>query len=127
MSNERISMARPRALAAGARVALVAPGGPVTEERIERAVALCLALGLEPRVAPGAHERVGYLAGADNRRLADLQTAFDDDMCDAVWALRGGYGSTRIIGGINWRSQQQRVKPFIGFSDNTAIHCALQQ
>jgi muramoyltetrapeptide carboxypeptidase len=127
MSGNRELMTRPRALAAGARVALVAPAGPVTAERVERALAQCQALGLEARVAPSALESRGFLAGTDEERRRDLQAALDDDGIDAVWALRGGYGSMRIINLVDWTSVQQRPKPYIGFSDNTAVHCALQQ
>ena len=117
---------RPRMLRAGARIALIAAGGPVTSERIEKACAQCRALGFEPVVAPGAHEKLGYLAGPDERRLADLQSALDDESIGAVWALRGGYGSTRIIERLRI-PDAEHPKPFIGFSDNTAIHVALQQ
>jgi muramoyltetrapeptide carboxypeptidase len=125
--SDREVMARPRALAAGARVALVAPAGPVTAERIDRAVAQCQGLGLEARVAPSALQRRGFLAGTDEQRLRDLQSALDDGAVDAIWALRGGYGSMRIINQVDWTSLKRRPKPYIGFSDNTAIHCALQQ
>ena len=120
-------LARPRALAPGARVALIAPAGPVTVERIERAIAQCQALGLEPRVAPGAYERRAYLAASDAERLRDLQSAFDDETVDAVWALRGGYGTMRIVNDVEWKSLKRRPKAYIGFSDNTAIHCALHR
>jgi muramoyltetrapeptide carboxypeptidase len=120
-------MVRPPVLAAGARVALVAPAGPVTAERIERAVAQCRTLGLEARVAQGAFQRRAYLAGSDAERLRDLQSAFDDETIDAVWALRGGYGTMRIINDVQWAGLKRRPKAYIGFSDNTAVHCAMQR
>ncbi len=117
---------RPRALTRGDRIALVAPGGPVTPERIDKAVTQCHALGFESWVGPGAYERQGYMAGPDERRLADLQHAFDDDSIAAVWALRGGYGATRIVHRMR-APAANRAKAFVGFSDNTAIHVALYQ
>ena len=114
--------ARPRALRAGARVALVAPAGPVVAERIEASVARCRGLGLEPVLFPSAAARHRFLAGPDEARLGDLQTAFDDRSIDAVWALRGGYGTVRLLSQLDLRRQLEQPIPFIGFSDNTTIH-----
>lgn len=113
---------RPRALVTGARVALVAPGGPVDRERIERSTDRCRSLGLEPVVSPSAGARHGYLAGTDDVRLADLQGALDDPTIDGVWALRGGYGTQRIVDRLDLSRQRAAPVPYIGFSDNTAVH-----
>jgi muramoyltetrapeptide carboxypeptidase len=102
-------------------VALVAPAGPVDPERIEASAERCRALGLEPVVSPSAAARHRYLAGSDERRLADLQAAFDDPAVDAVWALRGGYGTQRIIDRLDLARQRRTPIPFIGFSDNTTL------
>lgn len=115
-------MTRPRALAPGARVALVAPAGPLDPERIERSVERCRHLGLEPVLFPSAGARHRYLAGPDEARLTDLQGAFDDRDIDAVWALRGGYGTQRILDRLDLGRQREAPIPFIGFSDNTTLH-----
>ena len=112
----------PRALRPGARVALLAPAGPVAPERIELSVERCRGLGLHPVVYPYAGGRERYLAGTDDQRLADLQAAFDNRAIDAVWALGGGYGTARIVARLDLGRQQRDPIPFIGFSDNTTIH-----
>jgi muramoyltetrapeptide carboxypeptidase len=103
-------------------VALVAPAGPLDPERIVRSKARCRALGLEPVVFPSATARHGYLAGTDAERLGDLQAAFDDPGIGCVWALRGGYGTLRIFERLSLERQRVDPIPFIGFSDNTALH-----
>ena len=113
---------RPRALAPAARVALVAPAGPVDAVRISASEERCRALELEPVVFPSASRRERYLAGPDAERLADLQAAFDDPDIDAVWALRGGYGTLRILDRLSLERQRRDPIPFIGFSDNTSLH-----
>lgn len=113
---------RPRVLRPGTRVALVAPAGPVSQERIDASVARCEALDLEPVVYPNAGERDRFLAGTDDQRLADLQAAFDDRTIGAVWALRGGYGTQRILPRLKLDRQKASPIPFIGFSDNTTLH-----
>lgn len=113
---------RPRTLRPGARVALLAPAGPLQPGVLEKAIDRCRRLELEAVVYPAATRRRGYLAGSDEERLADLQAAFDDPATDAVWALRGGYGTLRILDGLDLTRQRRDPIPFIGFSDNTNLH-----
>ncbi len=122
MTSRRNDVIRPRALRPGARIALVAPAGPLEPDRIDRSAERCRSLGLEPVVFPAAAARHGYLAGTDSERLGDLQAAFDDLTIDGVWALRGGYGTLRILDGLSLERQRRAPIPFIGFSDNTTVH-----
>jgi muramoyltetrapeptide carboxypeptidase len=75
----------------------------------------------------GSHagRRYGYLAGHDHERLADLNTALTADDVDAIWCIRGGYGVTRILSGVDFAALARRPKPVIGFSDITALLNAL--
>jgi muramoyltetrapeptide carboxypeptidase len=114
----------PARLEPGDRVALVAPAGPVDEEKIRTAEARCRALGLEPVRGASVNARSGYLAGPDAARAADLQTALDAGV-DAVWAVRGGYGTLRTLQHLDLSGFRRRRTALIGFSDNTAIHLAL--
>jgi muramoyltetrapeptide carboxypeptidase len=116
---------RPPRLRQGARVALVAPAGPVTDEKIELSLQRCLDLGLEPVLGRAVRNKLGYLAGTDDERAADLQAALDDPAIDAVWALRGGYGAMRLLPLLDWSRVREHPKPYIGFSDNTTLHLAL--
>jgi len=118
-------MRRPT-IGAGARVALIAPGGPLKgEDDLQRAEDNARALGWEPR--RGSHVRAcdGYLAGNDGDRLADLNAALTDDDVDAVWCLRGGYGVMRILNNVDYAALRRRPKPLIGYSDVTALHAAI--
>jgi muramoyltetrapeptide carboxypeptidase len=100
----------------------LAPAGPLLErDDITRAEELCRALDYEPVVGPHAAGRYGYLAGTDADRLADLNGALRDSDVDAVWCLRGGYGVTRIIEGVDFDALARRPKAVIGFSDVTAL------
>lgn len=119
-----MTLQRPRRLRAGARVALVAPAGPVDEVRIERALRNCERLGLLPVLARSARQRTDYLAGSDAERASDLRDALTDTSIDVVWALRGGYGTMRTLAELR-QLPLHPAKPYIGFSDNTAIHLAL--
>lgn len=120
-------MIRPPALAPGARVALVAPAGPLPEGRVDYAAEVVAAWGFEPVVGEHARKRRFYLAGSDAERAADFNAALRDDSVDAIWCLRGGYGVMRILDDIDWDALARRPRPVIGFSDNTALHLAIRR
>ncbi|MFL5542210.1 MAG: LD-carboxypeptidase [Longimicrobiaceae bacterium] len=120
-------MIRPPALRPGARVALVAPAGPLAEGAVDRAVERVRGWGFEPVVGEHARKRHGYLAAPDPERAADFNAALRDDSVDAVWCLRGGYGVMRILDEIDWPALARRPRPVIGFSDNTALHLAIRR
>lgn len=114
------------AIAPGARVALVAPAGPLTMPvDLERAKENVRALGWEPVVGENAARTHAYFAGADAERLADLNTALRDDSIQAVWCLRGGYGAMRLLEHLDYDALRRNPKAVIGYSDITAFHCAI--
>ena len=111
---------------AGARVALVAPAGPLRgEEDLARAEQNVRSFGWEPVVGRHALARSGYLAGTDAERLADVNRAFADESVDAVWCIRGGYGAMRLLEQIDYAALRRRPKALIGYSDITALHAAV--
>jgi len=118
----------PPRLAPGSRVALVAPAGPLLErDDLDRALELARLLGFDPVLGRHAGGHHGYLAGTDAERLADLNAALTDPAIDAVWCIRGGYGMTRIIAGVDFEGFARRPRPVIGFSDITVLLAALHQ
>lgn len=121
-------LVRPFRLAPGARVAVVAPSGPVSEERLEAGLDVLRGWDLEPVVAPHVldrHGEFGYLAGTDADRAADLQGAWCDPSVDAVLCARGGYGAQRMVDLLGWEAMRSAgPKVFVGFSDVTVLHQA---
>ncbi len=112
----------PPKLMPGNRVALVAPAGPLLEkDDLTRAEELCRALGYEPVLGKSAYARHGYMAGNDEERLADLNGALVDPSINAVWCIRGGYGSLRLLDQVDYAAIARHPKVLIGFSDVTAL------
>ncbi|MHA5052865.1 S66 peptidase family protein [Streptomyces sp. SD15] len=119
-------LTRPARLAPGARVAVVAPSGPVPEERLEAGLDILRGWDLEPVVAPHVldrHPEFNYLAGTDADRAADFQAAWCDPDVAAVLCARGGYGAQRMVDLLDWDAiRAAGPKVFLGFSDITALH-----
>jgi muramoyltetrapeptide carboxypeptidase len=111
-------------LVPGSRVALVAAAGPIPEGGVERAMERVREMGWEPVAGQYCRGRRGYLSGSDAERAADLNGAIRDPSVAAVWFLRGGYGTMRILDEIDWPALARHPKALIGYSDNTAVHLA---
>ena len=110
----------------GDSIGVVAPGSPA------RSMEILAETEKELRyqgykVVWGETARVGdgYLAGSDLERRADLERLWLDDSIAAIWCLRGGYGSIRLLRRLCFRLLSLRPKIFIGFSDVTALEWGL--
>ncbi|MGW6059733.1 S66 peptidase family protein [Streptomyces sp. NPDC055189] len=117
---------RPARLVPGARVAVVAPSGPIPEERLQAGLDILRGWDLEPVVAPHVldrHPRFDYLAGTDADRARDLQEAWCDPSVSAVLCARGGYGALRMVELLDWTAMRAAgPKVFVGYSDITTLH-----
>lgn len=111
-----------RALKPGDLVAVLAPAGPALPEALAAVAPLYARHGLRVRLCPSCHADIGYLAGPDALRLADLHAALADDEVAAIHCLRGGYGAMRLLDGIDGALVQRARKLLIGYSDITALH-----
>lgn len=107
-------------------IGVIAPAGPAPLDT-DKAVQWMRARGYSLRVFPGVYQSDGYLAGSDQTRLNDLHAAFADSDVDAIICLRGGYGTPRLLDGIDFDALRANPKPFIGYSDITALHLAISR
>lgn len=110
----------------GDRVGLVSTSTPPSKELYDQSLELIESWGLV--AVPGqhvreVHPRAKYLAGTDEHRAADLMRAFTDDSLAAVFCLRGGYGTMRILDLLDVEFlRRARPKPLVGSSDITGLH-----
>ncbi len=111
----------PPALHPGDRVAIVAPAGPFDRESFDAGLNL-LRARYTPHFTDGIFSQARYLAGDDARRGTELNDAFSATDIKAVFTARGGYGSMRLLADLSLRTPRL----FVGFSDVTAVHGALQ-
>lgn len=117
---------KPPRLRLGDTVGLVAPASAITlPDELDRALHWITGMGLVPRLGAHVSERDGYLAGTDAARAADVDAMFADPEVRAVFAIRGGWGCARILPLLDWKAIAANPKLLIGYSDNTALHCAI--
>ena len=113
---------RPPPLRPGDTVALIAPAGPAAAEAWESAVALLEGAGLRVWAAAAVRARRGYLAGGDAARAAALAAALAVGEVAALWAVRGGYGCTRLLPYVDASGLARRRPWLVGCSDISALH-----
>jgi muramoyltetrapeptide carboxypeptidase len=110
----------PPPLRPGDTIAVVAPSGPFDGKAVRAGIAW-LEERYRVKYRRSLFAREGFLAGRDQRRIDELQSAFDDDV-RAVIAARGGYGLSRIAHLVDWRAVLERPRWIVGFSDFTVLH-----
>ncbi|MHB8194646.1 MAG: S66 peptidase family protein [Vulcanimicrobiaceae bacterium] len=112
---------RPPMLRRGDLIGLVSPASPLDPGELAKGVAQVHALGLRAIVGSHADDRDGYLAGDDAQRAQDFNAMIADHDVRGIFALRGGYGSMRILQSIDYAGLRADPKVLLGFSDITAL------
>jgi len=115
-----------RKLKYGDTIGFIGPSGAVrTEGTIERAVAETEKMGFRVKLGESCGQVYGYLSGTDEVRARDVNSMFLDDEVDAVFCLKGGYGTMRMLDLLDYEAIRKHPKIFVGYSDITAMHIAM--
>jgi muramoyltetrapeptide carboxypeptidase len=122
------SLIRPAVLRAGDTVGLITPSTYVSDpDRLALAARTIEYFGLRMKTGRHVRKRAGYLGGTVAERLSDLHEMFRDAEVKAIFAVRGGYGSEQLLDGIDYELIRHHPKIFLGYSDITAMHLAIQK
>ena len=114
-------MLKPRALKPGDRLAVVAPASPFGRDEFDRGLAELRRIGFEPVYDDSVFERRGYVSGPPELRAAAIHAAWNDPAVAGVIGVRGGYGSAQVLPLLDRDLARRAGKPFIGYSDLTAV------
>ena len=108
----------------GDTVGLINSATAADASNLARARDNIAALGFQIREGRHLLDQYGYLAGQDRSRAADLNDMYADKEVKAVFAMRGGWGSARMLRYVDWDIIRANPKLIIGYSDVTALHLA---
>ena len=115
-----------RPLNPGSKIGIIAPASPAKEKAVIESSAKVLEdLGYQTVLGEAVRPLNSYLAGTDLERRADLERFWGDDSIEAVWCLRGGYGSVRLLPDLYFGLIERNPKILIGFSDITGLELGL--
>ena len=119
------SLARPRALRPGDRLAVLCVSGPVDPEPLAVGLDALRFAGLDPVTYPSLTDpgtMRPYLAGDDAMRAGDLRAALTDPGIAGILFARGGYGAQRTLEAMDWDGLDGvPPKALAGYSDVTAV------
>lgn len=118
---------KPTALKYGDTIGIVAPASPTEADQVILTKEKVEALGFRVKMGRSCYEKHGYLAGTDDVRARDLNNMFLDKGVDGILCLRGGYGTPKILNQLDYDGISRNPKVFIGYSDITALHIAINQ
>lgn len=122
------ALIRPRPLRPGDTVGLITPSTYVSDpDQLALAEHTVSYFGLKTKLGKNVRKRYGYLAGTVAERLEDLHAMFRDTSVQGIFAIRGGYGSEQLLDHIDYRLIRANPKVFVGFSDITALHIAINR
>ena len=120
---------KPKPLQIGDTIGIISPASPQRDEtRLFKGIEYLKSKGFNVKLGENALKSYGgYLAGTDEERLSDIESMFADPEIKAIFCARGGYGTPRLLKKLNYGLITNNPKIFVGFSDTTALQCAIHK
>ena len=117
---------KPKKLESGDVIGIISPASsPDNLEKIENGVKYLEKLGYRVEIGENVGKVHGYLAGSDDERVADIHAMFKNKNVKAIFSIRGGYGSGRLLDKLDFSLIKKNPKIFVGYSDITSLHMAI--
>ncbi len=107
-------------------VDIIAPASHSPTHRLEDGIRWVESTGLYPRIPDDIIKTDLFFAAPLEVQLEHLKKAIYGDS-KAIWCLRGGYGSMRLVPHLLKLKPPKNPKLFIGFSDITSLHLFFTQ
>ncbi|MBI1859155.1 MAG: LD-carboxypeptidase [Candidatus Melainabacteria bacterium] len=124
-----MSVRLPNPLRKGSTIGLICPAGGFNDyTEVKRAFRYLTKMGYKVEIGNSVVNKktvYQYLSGDDEARLFDLMGFWLDTSIDAIFCLKGGYGSLRLLKKINFEALKKVKKIILGFSDITVLLLAL--
>lgn len=111
-----------RALQEGDIVDVVAPGFRCSTKELKDGIRFLKAWGFRPRVPRDLFGSSQLFSNSDEKRSLQLRRALAAKDSKAIWCLRGGYGSIRLLEDLKRMKKPSMAKMLLGYSDISSIH-----
>lgn len=120
---------KPPALKPGDEIRIIAPASAPDMTKLSKGITRLRNWGYKVSLGKNIRKLVqrNALAAPDKDRAEELMTAFKDDSVKAIFCARGGYGSIHILPLIDYEFIREHPKIFVGYSDITALHLAVNK
>lgn len=111
----------------GDTIAIVCTARKITEAELQPAIKVLTDWGYKIKLGSTIGLECDQLGGTDAERTADMQTQMDDPEVKAILCARGGYGTVRMVDGLDFSPFAKSPKWLIGYSDVTVLHAHINQ
>lgn len=127
-SQQKFNFIKPNKLKEGDKVKIIAPSTNVScPDEIQNAIQVLDYLKLKYEFGKSFESNIGYKTNSTQVRVDDIHQAFEDDTIKGIFCIRGGYGSGQILNSLDYNLIRKHPKIFIGYSDITALHLAINK
>lgn len=121
-----VPLRRPAPISKSSRIGILAPASlPHDNSALDAGIRALENRGLTVVNLAGNRHQRGYLSAPDSARIQAMNSMLVDPEIDAIFCVRGGYGSMRILDNLDFDAARRSPKLLVGYSDITALHCAL--
>lgn len=111
----------------GDTIGIIAPASCTTYEKVLEAKKNIEDMGYQVILGECTKKQWYSYAGTDEERAEEINSFFADKNIDAIICMRGGYGSNRLIELLDFEVIKRNPKIFVGYSDITTLHIALNE
>ena len=118
----QVKMISPPNLQKGDSIAIVATARKNIDDNLKPAIEWLKNWGLNVKIGTTIGLDLNQLAGTDLQRAADFQAQLDNPNIKAIWCVRGGYGTVRMLDLLDFTTFIKNPKWIVGFSDVTVLH-----
>ena len=115
-------MLAPHYLKQNDKILILSTARKVSREELHHAIELFKSWGLQVELGKSIGAAEHQFAGDDDLRKSDFQQGIDRPDIAAIFFARGGYGTVRILDGLNWSAFMKNPKWLCGYSDITVLH-----
>lgn len=116
-----------KVLKKGDTIGIIAPASCSSYEKVLEAKKNIGNMGYKVVLGECTQKQWYSYAGEDKERAREINNFFSDKAIDAILCMRGGYGCNRIIELIDFEIIKNNPKIFVGYSDITTLHMAINE
>jgi len=109
----------------GDTVGFIAPSCGLNNKDLTPAINYFKLHNLNVVLADNLNSQYRYMGGTDQERALAINKMYQDKSIKALFCIRGGAGSSRMLQYLDYKLIKNNPKPIIGLSDSTAIQNAL--
>ncbi|PIW92372.1 MAG: LD-carboxypeptidase [Candidatus Nealsonbacteria bacterium CG_4_9_14_0_2_um_filter_37_38] len=119
---------KPKLLRKGDTIGIISPSAPLAglvSHRVKNGVEMIKKMGFKVVLGKNALKVSEYTAGSAEERAQDINDFFGDKKIKAIFSFIGGSHSNQILKHLDFNLIKRNPKIFLGYSDITVLHFAL--